>query len=91
MAKEGYWKSGAWFEPTSEFKQKIEVIQTNPFDTVVKLNGEPLRLVSYMVSHHAREMPMISLQLSGMTQLDITENEGEMYIIYKDMKFKRVE
>lgn len=91
MTDGGHWKNGAWIEPTQPFKQKLEVVQTNPHDTVVKLNGEPLRVISYAISHHARELPMITIQLSGMTQLDITENDGAMYLIYKDMKFKRIE
>lgn len=85
------WKNGAWIEPYPPFNQKIQVVQTNVHNTEFRLNDEKLRVIGYEISHHARELPQILIKLSGMTQIDITEIEGEFYLEYKGMRFKRIE
>lgn len=85
------WKNGAWIEPCPPFNQKIQVTQTSACNTEFRLNDEKLRVQGYEITHYARDLPQILIKLSGMTQLDITEIEGEFYLEYKGMRFKRIE
>ena len=92
MSETGYWKKGAWIEPSPKQRQKLEINNNNDCTTTVRLNGEVLKLISYSISHTARELPIINLRLSGSTNLDISENaDGEIYLDYKGMRFKRIE
>lgn len=85
----GKFIKGAYIEPLKPLNQ-LEIKDANLFDARITLNGIPLKLKSYNISHVAMERREITLEL-GHYELDGTFENFNIILEWNGMKFQRVE
>ncbi len=71
--EEGYFDNGRWIESNNRIaSHELKVIDDMINNNVsIKLDGQLLKLKSYLISHNCKEFPNIVLELSDNTKLDV--------------------
>lgn len=91
MSNDGYFKDGKWIE-TGYVNHVFKLEQgTSPIDVKVYLDGNELRLKSYSIYQDACNCPVVNLELSRFTKLDlVTTATNRIYLDYNGMKFVKI-